>query len=52
VEFASRLLSILFTLEAALQIIANGFIFGKSAYLKNGWNLLDFIVVLVIYTRV
>ena len=39
-------LSSIFALEALLKIIAYGFIFNRNiAYLKNGWNLMDFIVV-------
>ena len=34
----------IFFLEAVLRIIANGFVFGEEAYLKSGWNILDFIV--------
>eukprot|EP00198_Chlamydomonas_reinhardtii_P012138 XP_001701475.1 voltage-gated Ca2+ channel, alpha subunit [Chlamydomonas reinhardtii] len=39
-----------FTLEAALKIITFGFAFtGKHAYIRNGWNVLDFIIVLAGY---
>ena len=31
--------------EAAIKIMAQGFINGKNAYLQQGWNWLDFIVV-------
>ena len=34
-----------FTIEAIIKIIAKGFIFGKRAYLKSSWNVLDFLVV-------
>lgn len=33
-------------LECAMKIIAMGFVLGKNTYLKDGWNVLDFIVVL------
>lgn len=36
----------LFALEAALKIISNGFFFTKDGYLKDGWNRLDFLIVL------
>jgi hypothetical protein len=43
--------AVLFTFEMIVQIIANGFIFSSNkqlpAYLRSGWNVLDFIVVLV-----
>ena len=29
-----------------MKVIAMGFLFGKNSYLKDGWNVLDFIVVL------
>jgi hypothetical protein len=35
----------LYTLEMVLKIIGYGFIFGDGAYLKESWNILDFIVV-------
>lgn len=38
--------TVIFTLEAILKIIAMGFIFGKGSYLRDGWNWIDFIVVI------
>ena len=36
----------IFTIEAVLKIIAHGFILnGKKSYLRNSWNILDFIIV-------
>lgn len=29
----------------SLKIIGLGFIFSKYAYLRDGWNILDFIIV-------
>jgi hypothetical protein len=37
----------LFMFEMFCKIIATGFVFGPNAYLKNGWNVLDGIVVVV-----
>lgn len=37
----------IFTVEAILKIIAFGFVFTPDAYLRSGWNMLDFIVVVV-----
>merc|ERR1712071_136466 len=31
--------------EASLKILALGFILHKGSYLRNGWNIMDFIVV-------
>ena len=32
-------------MEAVIKIIVMGFVFGKKAYLKDAWNILDFIIV-------
>jgi hypothetical protein len=37
--------TICFLGEAMLKIIAQGFVFGKDSYLQNGWNMLDFAIV-------
>ena len=39
--------TIAFTVEATLKIIAYGFAFTPKAYLKSGWNVLDFSIVCV-----
>ncbi|XP_059359981.1 probable voltage-dependent R-type calcium channel subunit alpha-1E isoform X7 [Carassius carassius] len=36
----------MFCFEAGIKIIALGFVFHKGSYLRNGWNIMDFIVVL------
>ena len=38
-------ISIIFCMECALKIIVMGFYFGKNSYLKDNWNVLDFIIV-------
>ncbi|XP_071657348.1 voltage-dependent L-type calcium channel subunit alpha-1F isoform X1 [Patagioenas fasciata] len=38
---------IIFTVETFLKIIAYGLVLHPSAYIRNGWNLLDFIIVVV-----
>ena len=35
-----------FIAEASLKIIANGLILHKGSYLRNGWNIIDAIVVI------
>ncbi|VDP31784.1 unnamed protein product [Soboliphyme baturini] len=35
----------IFTIECVLKVIAFGFILHKDSYLRSGWNILDFIVV-------
>jgi hypothetical protein len=34
-----------YTCEMCLKIVAMGFVFNKGAYLRDGWNFLDFIIV-------
>uniref|UniRef100_A0A452T2M8 Voltage-dependent L-type calcium channel subunit alpha n=1 Tax=Ursus maritimus TaxID=29073 RepID=A0A452T2M8_URSMA len=36
---------IVFSIEATMKIIAYGFLFHQDAYLRSGWNVLDFIIV-------
>ncbi|KAI5627196.1 voltage-dependent R-type calcium channel subunit alpha-1E isoform X2 [Silurus asotus] len=36
----------IFCFEAAIKLLALGFVFHKGSYLRNGWNVMDFIVVL------
>ncbi|XP_075396642.1 voltage-dependent L-type calcium channel subunit alpha-1S [Tenrec ecaudatus] len=36
---------IVFSIEAAMKIIAYGFLFHQDAYLRSAWNILDFIIV-------
>ena len=36
---------VVFTLEAVVKIIALGFLIGENTYLREYWNMLDFIVV-------
>lgn len=46
-EIAEYVFLAVFTLEAVLKIIAYGFLFHPGAYLRNGWNILDFVIVVV-----
>lgn len=39
----------LFTLEMLIKILAMGFVFGPGTYLRDSWNVLDFIVVVAGY---
>ncbi|XP_061113054.1 voltage-dependent L-type calcium channel subunit alpha-1D-like [Conger conger] len=38
---------IIFTIETFLKIIAYGLVMHQNAYVRNGWNMLDFIIVVV-----
>jgi len=35
----------IFTMEMCVKILADGFILHKDSYLRNPWNIMDFIVV-------
>lgn len=35
----------LYSTEMAIKILALGFVFNKGAYLRDPWNILDFIIV-------
>lgn len=36
----------LYTLEMLLKILGQGFLFNREAYLKDWWNVLDFVIVI------
>ncbi|KAF5296914.1 hypothetical protein FQA39_LY12271 [Lamprigera yunnana] len=38
---------VIFTIECVMKVIAYGFITHAGAYLRNGWNLLDFTIVVI-----
>ncbi|CAL1275564.1 unnamed protein product [Larinioides sclopetarius] len=38
---------VIFTLECVMKIIAYGFVLHPGAYLRNTWNLLDFVIVVI-----
>jgi hypothetical protein len=39
----------LYTTEMVMKIICYGFIFNKGAYIRDPWNILDFIIVMSAY---
>lgn len=41
------IITILFVMEMVLKVCADGFLFIPGAYLRNWWNVLDFLVVVV-----
>lgn len=46
--YADYVLTTIFAIEAIFKIITFGFLFNKSkSYLRNGWNVIDFLVVTV-----
>lgn len=42
-----RIFTVIFTAESVFKILAYGFIVHRNAYLRDGWNWLDFIVVII-----
>ena len=40
---------VLYTIEMAFKIFGLGFFFNSGAYLRDSWNILDFIIVLSAY---
>jgi hypothetical protein len=46
IDIFSMCFSIVYTIEAILRIIALGFVVHKKSYLRDPWNLIDFIVVI------
>ena len=48
-EQVETIFIVVFTIECVLKIIALGFLFHPGAYLRNAWNILDFIIVIIGY---
>lgn len=47
-EYSDFILTSFFLAESLLKIIAFGFLFnGEISYLRNGWNAIDFTVVII-----
>lgn len=46
-DYVEYVFTLAFTIEAAVKIIAMGFIMDKGTYLRDPWNWLDFIVVVM-----
>ncbi|XP_016422379.1 voltage-dependent L-type calcium channel subunit alpha-1D-like [Sinocyclocheilus rhinocerous] len=38
---------IIFTIETFLKIVAYGLVMHQNAYVRNGWNMLDFVIVVI-----
>jgi hypothetical protein len=45
IDIMTTIISMFFIGEALIKIIALGFVFGKDTYLKESWNILDFVIV-------
>ena len=46
-DAANLVFTILFTIEMAMKVVALGFLFGPTAYVKNPWNRLDGFLVFI-----
>ena len=46
-EEIGKVFSLIFTIEAIIKIIAMGFIVHKKSYIRDPWNILDFLVVVI-----
>lgn len=46
VDESELVFTTLFAIEMVLKIVAMGFVLEKGAYLRDPWNVLDFVVVL------
>jgi hypothetical protein len=44
IDLIDSVLSVIFAVEAALKIFGMGFIIHKYSYIRQGWNILDFII--------
>jgi hypothetical protein len=48
IGYLDLIITILFTIECVIKIIVFGFAFnGPLSYLRNGWNVLDFLIVVL-----
>jgi hypothetical protein len=48
-EYVEYIFTVIYTFEAVLKMLARGFIFDKFSFLRDGWNWLDFIVIVLAY---
>ena len=47
IEKCETIFTIIFATECILKIFAFGLVRGKHAYLRDGWNVLDFVIVVI-----
>ncbi|CAH1794430.1 unnamed protein product [Owenia fusiformis] len=45
--YSNYIFTVIFTFEMTVKVIAKGFIIGKHAYLKSGWNIMDGFLVII-----
>ena len=44
-EYSELFFTFAFTIEMILRIFAQGFLFHKYSYLRDAWNVLDYVIV-------
>merc|ERR550514_30665 len=44
---ANKAFTVIFTMEMVMKVVASGLLFGRKPYLRNPWNVLDGIIVVV-----
>jgi hypothetical protein len=44
IDKLDSVLSVIFAVEAVLKIFGMGFIIHKYSYMRQGWNIMDFII--------
>jgi hypothetical protein len=44
IDLIDSVLSVIFAVEAILKIFGMGFIIHKYSYMRQGWNIMDFII--------
>ena len=49
IEKSEVVFTVVFATECLLKVIAYGFMKGRHAYIRDGWNVLDFIIVVIRY---
>jgi hypothetical protein len=45
-DIISKVVTIIFFVEAGIKIVGMGMVFHKYAYLREIWNVIDFIIVI------
>ena len=47
IKYSDVLITAVFVLEFLLRAVSHGFVLSKNAYLRSGWNCLDFVIIVV-----
>ncbi len=44
-NIADEIFQVSYTIEMIIKIVSLGFLFNKGSYLRDAWNILDFVIV-------